>query len=99
MGPLPPGAALRRQATGRRDLTIWFIRSRQDLERRIKAMAEQAGQGGLWIVWPKKTSGIASDLSQVVVRKVGLATGLVDYKISAIDATWAGLRFRQRKTG
>ena len=50
-----------------------------------------------WIAWPKKSSGVASDLSQIVVRKIGLEAGLIDYKICAIDATWSGLRFTRRK--
>ena len=56
------------------------------------------GVGGLWIAWPKKSSGVATDLSQVVVRKVGMASGLVDYKVCSIDATWTGLRFTRRKS-
>jgi hypothetical protein len=51
-----------------------------------------------WIIWPKKASGIASDISEKVVREIGLASGLVDYKICAIDATWSGLRFAKRKS-
>ncbi len=98
LGELPDGAVLRRQARGRCDLIIWFTRSRKDLERRIKRMGALAGPGGLWIVWPKKTSGIVSDLSQTVVREIGLASGLVDYKVCAIDTAWSGLRFARRKT-
>ncbi|HZC47278.1 MAG TPA: hypothetical protein VE243_12430, partial [Candidatus Acidoferrum sp.] len=51
----------------------------------------------IWIVWPKKTSAIISDLSQVSVRGAGLANGLVDFKVCAIDATWSGLLFKRRK--
>jgi hypothetical protein len=53
--------------------------------------------GGLWIAWPKKTSGVATDVTFEVVQPVGLATGLVDNKVCAIDATWTGLRFVFRK--
>ena len=59
--------------------------------------AEKAGPGGLWICWPKKASGVKSDLSERVVRETGLANGLVDYKIASIDQTWSGLRFTRRK--
>jgi hypothetical protein len=97
LGPLPEGVVLRRVSRGRRDLTLWFPRSRRDLERRIERMAEAIGDTGLWIAWPKKTSGVASDLTQTVVRRVGLDSGLVDYKICAIDATWSGLKFTRRK--
>ena len=97
LGALPDGTVLRRQARGRRDLTIWFTRSRKALDRRIEKMAEVAGDN-LWIAWPKKTSGLASDLTQADVRRVGLAIGLVDYKVCAIDETWSGLKFTRRKT-
>jgi hypothetical protein len=96
LGALPDGVELRRQTKGRRDLTIWFTRSRKDLEDGIGRMALLAQQGPLWIAWPKKASPLGSDLTQAVVRKIGLATGLVDYKICAIDATWSGLLFRRR---
>ena len=49
--------------------------------------------GGLWIAWPKRSSGVATDLDENLVREIGLAEGLVDNKVCAIDATWSGLRF------
>ncbi len=98
LGKLPPGVTLLRHSRGRPDLTIWFIKSMKDLERRIGRMVNLAEGRGLWIVWPKKTSRIKSDLTQVAVRRVGLASGLVDYKVCAIDTTWSGLLFTQRKT-
>ncbi|MFQ5825117.1 MAG: hypothetical protein ACE5JB_13780 [bacterium] len=97
LGELPDGVLIRRAASGQCDLAIWFTKSRQDLESRLERMAALAGKDGLWIVWPKKASEITTDLSQVVVRKLGLAAGLVDYKVCAIDATWTGLRFTRRK--
>ena len=60
-------------------------------------MGAFAEGGGLWIVWPKKSSGVTSNVSQGVVREVGLAAGLVDYKVCSIDETWSGLRFTRRK--
>jgi hypothetical protein len=53
--------------------------------------------GGIWILWPKKTSELSTDLTQSVVRKFGLAAGWVDYKICAVDETWSGLKFTRRK--
>ncbi len=96
MGELPEGVTLTRQLDGRPNLAVWFVRSRQELERQIERMATLADRGGLWIAWPKKTSGFDTDLSQGTVRQVALATGLVDYKVCAIDATWSGLRFSRR---
>jgi hypothetical protein len=49
--------------------------------------------GGLWVAWPKKASGIATDLTEDVIRVIGLDAGLVDNKVCAIDNTWSGLRF------
>jgi hypothetical protein len=55
--------------------------------------------GGLWIAWPKKSSGVETDVTFEVVQPAGLKTGLVDNKVCAIDATWTGLRFVYRKKG
>jgi hypothetical protein len=96
LGELPQGVKISRQAKVRRDLTIWFTRSRQELEEAIERMALLAQQGPLWIAWPKKASPLGSDLTQAIVRKVGLVTGLVDYKVCAIDAVWSGLLFTRR---
>ncbi len=96
LGGLPPGVTLRRQNRGKRQLTLWFVKSRKDLKRRVGRMTAHAAKGGLWIIWPKKSSGMAADLSQKDVRGVGLSAGLVDFKISAIDETWSGLRFTRR---
>ncbi len=80
------------------DLIIWFVGARRELERRTARYGARAGAGGLWICWPKKASGVVSDLSERVVRET-LAHGLVDYKIASIDSTWSGLRFTRRKSG
>ena len=97
LGLLPAGVTVRRDLPEQPDVILWFNRSSQDLEARLDEMCPLARSGGLWIIWPKKASGIASDLSQTVVRETGLAAGLVDFKVAAIDATWSGLRFTQRK--
>jgi hypothetical protein len=95
--PLPDGATLREKPGSACDLTMWFVRSGKVLNRRIKKIATDLDDGLIWIAWPKKTSAIASDLSQVSVRGAGLAIGLVDFKVCAIDATWSGLLFKKRK--
>lgn len=96
MGKLPDRVVIRKRVTKKNDLMIWFVRSRRALEKRIKTVAARVGRGGLWIAWPKKTSRISSDLSQQDVRELGLNAGLVDYKVCAIDETWAGLKFARR---
>jgi hypothetical protein len=74
------------------------VRSSDELQREIEGMAAQLEQGAMWIAWPKKASGVETDLSQQVVRQTGLGTGLVDYKICAIDKTWSALLFTRRKS-
>jgi len=77
---------------------VLFTRSRADLDRRLlAAIRAMRDGGGLWIAWPKKASGQSTDVSETVVRSVGLAAGWVDYKIAAIDATWSGLKFARRR--
>ena len=93
LGELPDGVTLRRTGRAAADITLWFTRSGAELERGIANLAPAAAGGGLWILWPKKASGVATDLSENVVRETGLAAGLVDFKVAAIDATWSGLRF------
>jgi hypothetical protein len=97
LGTLPEDVQFLRQGRGRHDLTIWFVRSCSELEGEIAGMIPLAQDAPLWIAWPKKSSGVATDLTQQVVREVGLAAGLVDYKICAIDRTWSALLFTQRK--
>jgi hypothetical protein len=71
-------------------LTIWFVRSRAQLEGGMRKMVTAAEKGGLWIAWPKKSSRLAGDVTETHVRQIGLATGLVDFKVCAIDETWSG---------
>jgi hypothetical protein len=97
LGALPEGAVLHDGAGGRRDLILWFVRSQEELADGLAAMVTRAGRCPVWIAWPKKASGVATDLSQQVVRQTGLAAGLVDYKICAIDKTWSALLFTRRK--
>ena len=94
---LPDGVKVRRTAGNDAAVTLWFVRSLADLAAGIEDMATIAGDGRLWVCWPKKASGIASDVTQNEVRSRGLATGIVDFKICAIDATWSGLCFTRRK--
>jgi hypothetical protein len=97
LGALPDGAELRRGIDGDPDLTLWFTRSRDELERGMDRMTLLAEKGGLWILWPKKSSGVTSDLSQNIVREVAMAAGLVDFKVCSVDETWSGLRFARKK--
>ncbi len=98
LGPLPDAVAVRRDLrAGGLDVIVLFTTSRADLARRFgSATAKLSQAGGLWIAWPKRASGVATDVTEDVVREVALAGGLVDNKVCAIDATWSGLRCVRR---
>jgi hypothetical protein len=82
---------------GRFDVIVAFAESRAEVERRFDALiAALEPRGGLWIAWPKRSSGVATDLDDRGVRELGLAAGVVDNKVCAIDETWSGLRFVRR---
>jgi len=97
LGRLPPGARLLGRATNGLDLVLWFSRRHAELARGFDGLAARLTPAGmLWIAWPKKSSGVATDLFFGVVQRVGLDAGLVDSKICAIDDVWSGLRFVHR---
>ncbi len=98
LGQLPEGASLVCDRAEPGPLAIWFVHSRDRLEEGLPRAAEAvAERGGLWIAWPKQKSGVSADVTQQAVREAGLAAGLVDYKIAALDRTWSGLLFTRRK--
>jgi len=97
---LPTGVRFTARAAGSPDLVVWFATSRRAVDGRIADVARLITDGrGLWVAWPKKASGVKTDLTEDVVRGAGLAHGLVDYKVCAIDATWSGLKFARRRSG
>ena len=95
--PIPVGVTLRKRLSKNNGLIIWFVKSQKALKYRMGKIAPLVRKGGLWIAWPKQSSHISSDLSQKSVRNAGLNAGFVDYKVCAIDSTWAGLKFSVRK--
>jgi hypothetical protein len=102
LGTLPVGAALqvglgRGKAPPPLDVIVVFVKRRADLVAGLEACRPRLTQaGGLWIAWPKRASGVATDLVEDTIRQVALPTGLVDNKVCAIDDTWSGLRFVYR---
>ncbi|MDQ6938263.1 MAG: DUF3052 domain-containing protein, partial [Actinomycetota bacterium] len=97
LGELPAGVTVRRTARGPLDVIVACFTERTELQRRLPALSRALDQaGGLWIAWPKRASGVPTDLGEAVVRELGLAAGLVDNKVCAIDSTWSGLRFVYR---
>jgi hypothetical protein len=95
---LPPGVRVATRVTGAPDLTVCFTRSQRELGRRISVLSRRMG-AGLWIAWPKKASGVETDLTEDAVRAAGLAHGLVDYKVCAVNEIWSGLKFARRRSG
>ena len=71
-----------------------FIKSQAEMKQQFPAFARRLAPAGiLWTSWPKKTSGIATDLNENDVRRIGLETGLVDVKVCAVNEVWSGLKF------
>jgi CheY-like chemotaxis protein len=105
LGPVPDGARVSRApvgpVAGTVRVAILFARSVADLEAAFaRAAASLDPKGTLWIAWPKRTSRVATDLSEAGVRSFGLGRGFVDFKIASIDQAWSGLRFARRsRTG
>jgi hypothetical protein len=97
LGPLPEGVRVEPRLGARMRFVHFFARDRVALARELgNAKRALADDGMLWISWPKKTSGVRTDLDENVVRKAGLAAGLVDVKVCAVDETWSGLKFVYR---
>jgi len=94
---LPAGVSIGSRAAGSPDLIIWFVTSERDLLKRVHRMGEMM-RSGLWIAWPKKASGLLTDLTENVVRDAALPHGLVDYKVCAITEIWSGLKFARRQS-
>jgi len=100
---LPTGAAIvpfasRAKAPPRFDVLVVFVKRRADLVAQIASCRPRMQPAaGLWIAWPKKSSGVATDITEQTIRDVALPTGLVDNKVRAIDETWSGLRLVIRK--
>jgi hypothetical protein len=93
--PLPIGVTLARSLAGKApfDVIVLFVTKRADLAKAFRAAkARMTPACGLWISWPKKASGVATDLTEDVIRAIALDLGLVDNKVCAIDETWSGLR-------
>ena len=95
--PLPPEVCISSRARRPLDVLVFFTTRAAELERRFDRLAAAlVPAGGLWVAWPTRSSGVESDLDENVARSIGLAAGLVDNKVCAIDETWSGLRFVTR---
>lgn len=76
------------------DVAILFAANQAALEKNLRKLAAQLAPAGmLWVAWPKMTSGVSTDLKEGLVQKIGLAAGLVDIKVCAVNEVWSGLKF------
>ena len=95
LGGLPEGSTV--ASRGALDFAMLFVKSQSDLRKRFARLRDRLKSNGvLWVAWPKKTSGVETDLTEGVVRAFGLESGLVDVKVCAVDDTWSGLKFVRR---
>jgi hypothetical protein len=100
LGMLPTGSTTQVRLAGKRplDVIVVFVTARAELITRIDACRPRmAPAAGLWIAWPKRASGIATEVTETTIREVALPTGLVDNKVCAIDDVWSGLRLVIRR--
>jgi hypothetical protein len=94
VGELPDGAKILSRAAVSLDMVHLFVTEAAGLARKLRGLRKAiAPDGMIWVSWPKKASGVATDLSDVVVREAALPLGLVDVKVCAVDETWSGLKF------
>lgn len=95
--PLPAGAELVDEPAGA-NVAVVFVTSLAELARDFRSLAKSLPEKvAFWLAWPKKTSGVKTDLNENIIREFGLDAGWVDYKVCAIDETWSGLCFARRK--
>jgi hypothetical protein len=98
LGELPEGVELEERVTSQTKLALWFVRSRQELEMDTELLRARLPEGAsVWIIHPKKTGRYRVDFNQNDVRAAGLAAGLVDYKVCAVDEDWSGLKFAWKR--
>jgi hypothetical protein len=97
LGTLPEGVTLHSRLSGSSTFIHRFATRRRELVAEFPRIARAlTDQGSVWISWPKQSSGVETDLTENVVRELGLAEGLVDVKVCAVDEVWSGLKFVRR---
>ena len=94
VGDLPADVQLMKTAKAPLDVVHLFAAEAKGLAAKLRIYRQAiVPDGMIWVSWPKKSSGVATDLTDVVVRETGLAAGLVDVKVCAVDEVWSGLKF------
>jgi hypothetical protein len=98
VAPLPPGVTRVARLDAKTDLVHLFTRSKARLAKALAGyLTRMRPDCAIWVSWPKKASGVATDITEDVIRAVALPMGLVDVKVCAVDATWSGLKLVVRK--
>ncbi|MGH9202933.1 MAG: hypothetical protein ACRD2A_17040, partial [Vicinamibacterales bacterium] len=95
--PLPPRVTFTARPEAKCELFLVFVRSQRELAAQFVAARRVIDRQPMWIIWPKKASGIKSDVDGNVVREMGLAGGWVDYKVCSVDDIWSGYAFKRRR--
>jgi hypothetical protein len=97
LGSIPEGVTFSNRLKPNASFVHVFITNRSELEKRLSVLRETAADTGIvWVSWPKKSSGVPTDVTEDVVRAVALPLGFVDVKVCAIDETWSGLKLMVR---
>jgi hypothetical protein len=97
LGTLPPGVVVASAPRGTFPFIQFFTRSRSLLQTKLDMLLRALEpDGALWISWPKKASGVATDMTEDAVREIALPVGLVDIKVAAVDDVWSGLKLVRR---
>ena len=92
--PIPSGVNFATRPVGKTKFVHLFVKERRALENHLRAVRQKiAEDAAVWVSWPKKSSGVATDLTEDVIRAIGLANGMVDVKVCAVDDVWPGLKF------
>lgn len=98
LAPLPPQVRFATRLTTATDVVHLFTKDRSELEKSLSSWyGRMRPDSSIWVSWPKKTSGVATDITEDVIRTVALPIGLVDVKVCAVDDTWSGLKLVIRK--
>jgi hypothetical protein len=97
LGPLPDSAKFKSPTGDALDVILVFVASEKQLMLRFAPLAAKLQKNGMiWVAWPKKSSGVVTDLTFTNVQRIGLDAGLVDVKICAVNEIWSGLKFVYR---
>jgi len=98
LAPLPEGVEFQARVTKTTDVVHFFTASKAELAKNLVAWLKVLGPDAvIWVSWPKKTSKVATDITEDTIRAVALPMGLVDIKVCAVDETWSGLKLVLRK--